>query len=73
MKQYIKINGITDVTMLVKNAIATQGDVNIVKGKYCVDAKSIMGVFSLDLSTGATIEYPDEAKEFDEYISKFKA
>ena len=73
MKQYIKINSITDVTTFVKNATATQGDVNIIKGKYCVDAKSIMGVFSLDLSTGATIEYPDEAKEFDEYISKFKA
>ena len=73
MKRYIKVNGITDITMLVKNAIATQGDVNIIKGKYCIDAKSIMGVFSLDLSTGATIEYPDEAKKFDEYISKFKA
>ena len=72
MKRYIKVNGVTDITMLVKNAIATQGDVNITKGKYCIDAKSIMGVFSLDLATGAAIEYPDDAKEFDKYISKFE-
>ena len=72
MKRYIKVNSITDIAMLVKNAIAMQGDVNITKGKYCVDAKSIMGVFSLDLATGATIEYPDDAKEFDKYISKFE-
>ena len=72
MKRYIKVNGVTDITMLVKNAIATQGDVNITKGKYYVDAKSIMGVFSLDLAAGAIIEYPDDAKEFDKYISKFE-
>ena len=39
------------------------------KGKYSIDAKSIMGIFSIDLSQGAVIEYPDDAVELDEFIS----
>jgi phosphotransferase system HPr-like phosphotransfer protein len=70
---YIKVNGITDVTELVRMASLVDGDINCKKGRYCVDAKSIMGMFSLDLSTGAVIEYPDYATDFENYLSKFKA
>ena len=47
---FVKINGITDATTLCKKASVVDGDIEIRKGRWCVDAKSIMGIFSLDLS-----------------------
>lgn len=67
----IKINTIKDITELVKHASNTEGDVTLRKGKFVIDGKSIMGVFSIDLTSGATIEYPEDAAELEEYISKF--
>ena len=47
---FVKINGITDATTLCKKASVVDGDIEIRKGRWCVDAKSIMGIFSMDLS-----------------------
>ena len=70
---FIKINGISDVSELATKASSVDGDVIIRKGIYVVDGKSIMGLFSLNLSTGATIEYPENAVDFENYIMTFKA
>ena len=69
---FIKINGITDITNFVKRAADVKGDVIATKGRFCVDCKSIMGMFSIDTSTGFTVEYPAEAREFESYISLFR-
>lgn len=71
MKKNIKIDSITDVTTLVAKASAVDGDVTLSKGRYAVDAKSLMGVMSIDISRGAEIEYPENAKDFDEFVSNF--
>lgn len=68
---YVKIHGINDMTSFVKLASTVEGDVTCHKGRYVVDGKSIMGVMSLDISTGVTVEYPESAKEFDFFISQF--
>ena len=42
-------------------------------GKYVVDAKSILGIFSLDLSQPLTVEvYSDDCAELMEKLEKFK-
>ena len=42
-------------------------------GKYIVDAKSILGIFSLDLSQPLTVEvYSDDCAELMEKLEKFK-
>lgn len=69
MKRQIKVNAISDATKIVQMAANVNGDVIITKGKYSIDAKSIMGIFSIDLSQGAVIEYPDDAVELDEFVS----
>ena len=70
---FIKINGITDVTTFVKMATSVEdADILVKKGKFCIDAKSLMGIFSLDLSEGVTVEYPESAKDFENYIMNFK-
>lgn len=41
-------------------------------GKYVVDAKSILGIFSLDLSQPLTVEiYGDNCEDVVEKLSKF--
>lgn len=69
---FVKISGITDVSKLAAAASNVFGDVTVIKGRYAVDGKSIMGLFSLDMSTGATIEYPEDAKDFEAYIMQYK-
>ena len=43
-------------------------------GKYVVDAKSILGIFSLDLSQPLTVEvYSDDCDELLKALKKFEA
>ena len=45
----IKLDTIQDVKKLVNIVCAFDGDIDLKSGRYVVDAKSIMGIFSLDL------------------------
>lgn len=69
--KYITIDGITDVINFVHCAAEVDGDVICHKGKYAVDGKSFMGLMSIDISTGITVEYPENAVEFENFISKY--
>lgn len=54
----ININTINDVKDFVTIVSRCEYDVDIVSGRYAIDAKSIMGTFSLDLSKELDPEYP---------------
>lgn len=71
-KMYVAINAINKVTEFVQKASQVDGDVICTKGRYTIDCKSIMGVFSIDISEGIMVEYPETATDFEEYISQFK-
>jgi len=72
MKQAtIKITEIRDIYELVRQAEAVEGDVICSRGKYNVDCKSILGLFSLNLTEGFIIEYPEDAIGFENYIRQF--
>lgn len=51
-------------------------DINIISGNICIDAKSIIGVTSLDLSKEYNVEIithdEDEKKKFINYFEQFK-
>ena len=51
----ILLDSIEKVKKFVNLASAFPGDLDIKSGRYTVDAKSIMGIFSLDLSTPLTL------------------
>ena len=55
---FVKMTGIKDITDLVKVANGVEGDIEVRKGRWCVDAKSLMGVMAIDLCGGATITCP---------------
>ena len=49
-KMYVAINTINKATEFVQKASQVDGDVICTKGRYTIDGKSIMGVFSIDIS-----------------------
>lgn len=67
----IKMSNFSDYMLLVTQASKVTGDVTLSKGRYAVDAKSLPGVFSLDLSNGAKIEFPDTAIEFEKFLESY--
>ena len=46
----ISLNSIEKVKSFVNNISKFDNDFDLVSGRYVIDAKSIMGIFSLDLS-----------------------
>lgn len=70
----ININTINDVKEFVSIVSKCDYDVDIVSGRYAIDAKSIMGIFSLDLSKKLTLNiHSDDCAEFLEAIKGFIA
>lgn len=46
----VKISTIDDVKKFVNAVAKYDFDVDLISGRYAIDAKSIMGIFSIDLS-----------------------
>ncbi len=67
-----------EMAQKVKEFVAvTQGcecEILLKSGKYVVDAKSILGIFSLDLSQPLTVEiYSDDCADLLAKLKKFEA
>lgn len=68
----IMLPTINDVKNFVSAVSMCDYDVDLLSGRYAVDAKSIMGIFSLDLSKPIKLEaHTDDASEFFEQIKQF--
>lgn len=70
----VKLNSIADVKEFTALANARTFEIDLVSGRYAVDAKSIMGIFSLDLTkTLSLVLHGEEAecKDFLEEAGKF--
>lgn len=68
----ISIKELKDIYDFVTKAQKVEGDITISRGRYAVDAKSILGIFSIDISQGVIVTYPASAEDFEKYIEKFK-
>lgn len=68
----IRINTIEDVKNFVSIVAGADFDVDIVSGRYAIDAKSIMGIFSLDLTKDLEIRvHSDNCGEFFDDIKSY--
>lgn len=68
----IQLNTINDVKQFVNTVSRCDYDVDLISGRYAVDAKSIMGIFSLDISKPIRLEaHTDNADAFFEEIKPF--
>ncbi len=59
------------VSEFVHAAEKVECDVDIFNNRFIVDAKSILGVLSLDLTKDLTIRMPMQDKHFEEQIKKY--
>ena len=67
----IKLREINDVYKLVNILVGFEGDVDLESGKYKVDGKSILGIFSLDLRQPIKLTY-DSEKGADKLYDQLK-
>ena len=53
-----------------------KSDIDLVKGRYIIDAKSTIGIFTLDLSSPVDVvihsDDEDEIRRFNEVMEKYK-
>ncbi len=56
----IHLKEINDVYKLVNILVGFEGDVDLESGRYKVDGKSILGIFSLDLRQPIKLTYESE-------------
>lgn len=56
----ISLNSIEKVKSFVNEIAKFDTDFDLVSGRYVIDAKSIMGIFSLDLSKPITLNIHSE-------------
>ena len=72
----IKINTIDNVKRLSKICEAYIEDIDISSGRYVVDAKSMLAIFSFDLTRPLTIKINSDdleiIKKFNEEMSDFR-
>ena len=62
----ILLNTINDVKCFVNAVSKYDYDVDLISGRYAIDAKSIMGIFSLDLSKPIDLNiHADNAADVD--------
>ena len=55
-KFVVSLGSITDVKAFVNTVTKYDFEIDLISGRYVVDAKSIMGIFSLDLGKPIDVE-----------------
>ena len=69
IKKHIMLNP-NQVKDFVNAATKCDFDVDVYYNRYVVDAKSILGVFGLDLTRQLTVEYSGYDKNFEQYLDQ---
>lgn len=70
----IQLKSIDDVKIFVNTVAKYSFDIDLISGRYIVDAKSIMGIFSLDLSKPIKVEiHTDSCDALVEELNPFIA
>lgn len=67
----VKLQSVDKVKDFVNDVGQIEGDVLLLAGKYVIDAKSIMGIFSLDLSHPLQLQIEDWKEEYASVIEKY--
>ena len=69
---FLMLNSINDVKDFVNIVSRYDFDVDLTSGRYVVDAKSIMGIFSLNLSKPIKVEvHSDNCDKFLSELERF--
>jgi phosphotransferase system HPr-like phosphotransfer protein len=68
----IVLRDIQSIRDFVKEVVSLEYDVDLVQGRYIVDAKSIMGIFALDIASPIkVVADTNDATPFFKAIEKY--
>lgn len=67
----ISLNSVDKVKNFVNIIGKLEGDFDLTSGRYVIDAKSIMGIFSLDLAKPIQLDIHDDASS-DKVLEQLK-
>lgn len=68
----ISLNSINKVKSFVNEITKFDNDFDLVSGRYVIDAKSIMGIFSLDLSKPIDLNIHASESEIENILNVLK-
>lgn len=71
LEKKIRLNAVDDVCEFVRAAEKCDFDVDVFYNRVVVDAKSILGVMSMDLSKTLTVQYSTPDGKFEAVLDKF--
>ncbi len=68
----VKITTINDVKTFVNTVAKYDYDIDLISGRYAIDAKSIMGIFSIDLSKDILLKaHTDDSDALKKDLAQF--
>ena len=72
----VTLNDFSKIKKFSSDVVKFESDIDLVKGRYIIDAKSTIGIFTLDLSSPVDViihsDNEDEIKRFNEVMEKYK-
>ena len=71
-KVMVSLNSIEKVKSFVKDVSSFEYDLDLISGRYVIDAKSMLGIFSLDLSKPIELTTHADEEAADEIIEALR-
>lgn len=68
----VSLNSIEKVKAFVNDVNHFNAEFDLVSGRYVIDAKSMMGIFSLDISKPIDLNIHTDGEELDEILAKLE-
>ncbi len=68
----VSLNSIDKVKDFVNEVAKYNAEFDLVSGRYVIDAKSIMGIFSLDLSKPIELNIHSETEDIETILENLK-
>ena len=71
----VTLNDFSKIKKFSSQVVKFESDIDLIKGRYVIDAKSTIGIFTLDLSAPVDVvihsDNEDEIKRFNEVMEAF--
>ena len=71
VEKQIRLNATEEVKEFVNEAAKCDFDIDISYNRIIIDAKSLLGILSMDLTIELTVRCYGESKRFNKVIEKF--
>ena len=75
-ERYVLLNTIDRVKKFVNDIVSIESDVDLICGRYTLDANSIMAIFSINLNNKLKLvlhsDDEDEIRKFNEIAEEYK-